>query len=846
MKLKTTVKQTALLFFMSGAACATASAAVHGVCNEPDSVYMFSYSNADGAGGLKLAWSSDGSRWVSIAGGMSFVNSDFGPWGSGKRMIRPHLVQTRGDGRWHCVWEVSKTGKTCAYVDSPNLMDWRSQKYFEKQDLEKYQPKDVYDTWQKTASVGGAEYTGWVQRVAYSTVESLLRFADHRALRFAQNSERTEQDATRFAGLKTVGAKIVANAADRKAISTDFIGIFFEDINYAADGGLYAELVQNRDFEYSAADMARGGGWDHDYAWSIVTGGKQQKMEFGTDNPIHANNKYYAVVNADGTTTVMKNTGYDGIALRKGEKYDFSMFARVAGGKGGKVAVSLLDAKGNEVAAATVSVTAKDWKKLSAVLTAKADVEAGALQLRPLTPCTLNLDMISLFPENTFRGHKNGLRADLAQTLADLKPRFVRFPGGCVAHGNGIDNMYDWKGSIGPLESRKPLRNIWGYHQTRGLGYYEYFQFCEDMGAEPVPVLAAGVPCQNSGIANHNSTCELDTYGQQGGIPMKDMPQYIQDVLDLIEYANGDAKKTAWGRKRAEAGHPKPFNLKYIGIGNEDMITEVFEERFAMIYKAVRERHPEITVIGTVGPFYEGTDYKEGWRVATELKVPMVDEHYYVDPGWMIHNQNYYDNYDRSKSKVYLGEYAAHLPGRPNNIETAIAEALYLTAVERNADVVAMTSYAPLLVKENHTQWRPDLIYFNNNEVKPTVDYYTQQMYGQNAGTHYVNSTVTLDTDRDDVRKRVGVSVVRDERSGDYIVRLVNMLPVEVSADVRLDGMEIQNPTAVKTVLTGDPKDKNARPVTSDFELGGTKFNYAMPKYSFTVIRIKGENKTKK
>lgn len=751
MKLKTKVKQTFFLLLTGSAVGATASAATLNVCNEPDSVYMFSYSNADGAGGLKLAWSSDGSRWESIAGGASFVNSDFGPWGSGKRMIRPHLVQTRADGRWHCVWEVSKSGKTCAYVDSPNLMDWRSQKYFEKQDLEKYQPKDVYYTWQKTASVGGAEYTGWVQRVAYSTVESLLRFADHRALRFAQNSERTEQDATRFAGLKTVGAKIVANAADQKAISTDFIGIFFEDINYAADGGLYAELVQNRDFEYSAADMARGGGWDHDYAWSITAGGKQQKMEFGTDNPIHANNKYYAVVNADGTTTVMKNTGYDGIALRKGEKYDFSMFARVAGGKGG-----------------------------------------------------------------------------------------------CVAHGNGIDNMYDWKGSIGPLESRKPLRNIWGYHQTRGLGYYEYFQFCEDMGAEPVPVLAAGVPCQNSGLPNHNSTCELDTYGQQGGIPMSDMPQYIQDVLDLIEYANGDARKTAWGRKRAEAGHPKPFNLKYIGIGNEDMITEVFEERFAMIYKAVRERHPEITVIGTVGPFYEGTDYKEGWRVATELKVPMVDEHYYVDPGWMIHNQNYYDHYDRSKSKVYLGEYAAHLPGRPNNIETAIAEALYLTAVERNADVVAMTSYAPLLAKENHTQWRPDLIYFNNNEVKPTVDYYTQQMYGQNAGTHYVNSTVTLDTDRDDVRKRVGVSVVRDERSGDYIVRLVNMLPVEVSADVRLDGVELQGATAVRTVLTGDPKDKNASPVTSDFGIDGAGFNCAMPKYSFTVIRIKGENKTKK
>lgn len=846
MKTKLIVRQTAFFVAMSGAACTTASASVLDVCNEPDSVYMFSYSNADGAGGLKLAWSSDGDRWESIAGGMSFVNSDFGPWGSGKRMIRPHLVQTRRDGRWHCIWEVSKTGKTLAYVDSPNLTDWRSQKYFDKQSLGKYEPTDVYDTWNKTVTVGGAEYTGWVQRVAYSTVENLLRYADHRSVKQARNAERTEQDGTRFAGLKPVEAKIVANVTDKKAISTDFIGIFFEDINYAADGGLYAELVQNRDFEYSAADIARNGGWDHDYAWSVKNNGNQQKMEFATGNPIHENNKYYAVLKADGGNTVMQNTGYDGIALKKGEKYDFSMFARVAqGSKGSKVAVSLMDENGNEVAATTVSVTAKDWKKLNAVLTVKADVKAGTLQLRPLTACTLNLDMVSLFPQKTFRGHKNGLRADLAQTLADLKPRFVRFPGGCVAHGNGIDNMYDWKGSIGPLESRKMLRNIWGYHQTRGLGYYEYFQFCEDMGAEPVPVLAAGVPCQNSGLPNHNSTCELDTYGQQGGIPMADMPQYIQDVLDLIEYANGDAKKTVWGRKRAEAGHPKPFNLKYIGIGNEDMITEVFEERFKMIYEAVHERYPEMIVIGTVGPFYEGTDYKEGWRVATELKVPMVDEHYYVDPGWMVNNQNYYDNYDRNKSKVYLGEYAAHLPGRPNNVETALAEALYLTAVERNADVVTMTSYAPLLAKEKYTQWTPDLIYFNNNEVKPTVDYYTQQMYGQNAGTHYVNSTVTLDNNRDDVKKRVGVSVVKDERSGDYIVRLVNMLPVEVKASVKLDGAEIKTPTAVKTLLTGAPKDKNARSVTSDFELCGAEFPYTMPKYSFTVIRISNGN-TKK
>ena len=459
--------------------------------------------------------------------------------------------------------------------------------------------------------------------------------------------------------------------------------------------------------------------------------------------------------------------------------------------------------------------------------------------------------MISLFPQNTFKGHKNGLRADLAQTLADLHPRFVRFPGGCVAHGDGIDNIYDWKGSIGPLEARKPLRNLWGYHQTRGLGYFEYFRFCEDIGAEPLPVLAAGVPCQNSGTHSHyadncpqGANKELMRYGQQGGIPMEEMPAYIQDVLDLIEYANGDARRTVWGRKRAEAGHPKPFNLKYIGIGNEDMITEVFEERFAMIYKAVREKHPEITVVGTVGPFYEGTDYAEGWRLATELGVPMVDEHYYVDPGWMIHNQDYYDRYDRTKSKVYLGEYAAHLPGRPNNIETALAEALYLTSVERNADVVEMTSYAPLLAKEGHTQWNPDLIYFNNTEVKPTVGYYTQQMYGQNAGTQYITSHITLSNGQEAVRKRVGVSVVKDEATGDHIVKLVNLLPVEVSSTVKLKGIDLQNPSAVKTLLTGDPKDKQARSVTSTFDIGGTEFPYTLPAYSFTVIRIH-ENKGK-
>jgi alpha-L-arabinofuranosidase len=514
-------------------------------------------------------------------------------------------------------------------------------------------------------------------------------------------------------------------------------------------------------------------------------------------------------------------------------------------GKGGKVKVALVSKEGREIAQTTVNVGGTAWKKRQAVMTVSQDEAEATLQLTPLVGGTYAFDMVSLFPQNTFKGRKNGLRADLAQTLADMKPRFVRFPGGCVAHGDGLDNMYDWKGSVGPLEARKPLANIWRYHQTRGLGYFEYFQFCEDIGAEPVPIVPAGVPCQNSGHGAYHTHNLITEKGQQGGIPMEHMDAYIQDVLDLIEYANGDARKTKWGRVRAEAGHPKPFNLKYIGIGNEDMITEVFVERFTLIYRAVKEKHPEVTVIGTVGPFYEGTDYEEGWALADKLGIPMVDEHYYNPPGWFINNQDFYDRYDRSKSKVYLGEYAAHLPDRSNNIETALAEALYLTSVERNADVVTMTSYAPLLAKEGHTQWNPDLIYFNNTEVKPTVGYYTQLMYGQNTGTEYLPSEVKVNIRRESVRKRIGVSVVRDAHTGHMIVKLVNLLPVAARMEVELPSLEGMKKTAVKTVLAGDPKDKNARPVESAMEVS-EKFAYELPAYSFTVIRIQKELTKKK
>ena len=820
----------------------SASAKVDGVMNEPDNVYLFSYCTAQDGGrsGLKFAWSADGEQWFSIGNGWAFVKSDFGAWGSFKAMFKPHLQQSKEDGTWYCTWYLNKEGEAMAKVASPDLLRWKAQQYFMTADKDKYAEKNCFPTEEMTIRLDGHTVEGWAQKVPYKQVLDMIRFAEHKMYRAQLHDERTEDDAIRFAGLKPVEVSVKVDGAQSKPISEHLVGIFFEDINYAADGGLYAELVQNRDFEYSSKDHRN---WNSQYAWSVKNG--DASFTVAEENPIHANNPHYAVLDVKQPGASLVNAGFDGIAVKKGEKYDFSLFSKMLEGKGGKLKVALVNKEGKTIAQANVTVSSAAWKKQKAVMLVSEDAADATLEVTPQVAGKYALDMVSLFPQNTFKGRKNGLRADLAQALADMKPRFVRFPGGCVAHGDGVDNIYDWKGSVGALEERKPLRNLWGYHQTRGLGYFEYFQFCEDIGAEPVPVLAAGLPCQNSSTHAHHTHDFVTGNGQQCGIPMEEMDEYIQDVLDLIEYANGDAKKTVWGKKRAEAGHPKPFNLKYLGIGNEDMITEVFVERFTMIYNAVREKYPEIIVVGTVGPFYEGTDYEEGWDLATKLNVPIVDEHYYNTPGWFINNQDYYDRYDRNKAKVYLGEYAAHLPGRPNNIETALAEALYLTSVERNADVVTMTSYAPLLAKEGHTQWNPDLIYFNNTEVKPTVGYYTQLLYGQNAGTEYLASDVRVKTRQDAVKKRIGVSVVRDAHTGDMIVKLVNLLPVAAKMDVELPSLEGMKKTAVKTVLAGDPKDKNARPVESAMEVS-EKFAYELPAYSFTVIRIQKELTKKK
>ncbi len=792
---------------------------------------LFSYSTPDGKSGLRLAWRADSTEaWQSLGNNFNFVSSDFGPWGSHKRMHSPRLLVNAADGMWTCVWDASANGDSTvtALAVSPDLIKWQPQRYFANPlDL----PRDMHPAntiLPDSAMIGNQKVAGYRQQVPPALIDNLKNYVAERNRLSILYSQHAKDDATRFASLGTVSFNAKAEPAGAKEISDKLIGIFFEDINYAADGGLYGELIQNRDFEYSPSDRKGDASWNSRHSW--VTDGNGN-LSISTTAPIHPNNPHYASVNGPLTLT---NLGYDGITIHKKEKYRLTVALRTPHAV--KIPVTLTDSAGKIIARTSIRTKpSAEWVKYNAVLNAASASTAARLNLEIPSAVTADIDMVSLFPVNTYKGRVNGLRNDLAQTLADLKPKFVRFPGGCVAHGNGIDNIYDWKGSIGPLEARKPLRNIWNYHQTRGLGYHEYFLFCEDIEAEPLPVLSAGVPCQNSGIPGHHSHEPLTTFGQQCGIPMDEMGAYVQDILDLIEYANGDPS-TTWGAKRAEAGHPEPFNLKYIGIGNEDLISEIFIPRFKMIFDSIKANYPEITVVGTVGPFYEGSDYDAGWKLAEELNIPMVDEHYYVDPAWMIHNQDYYDNYRRNGTKVYLGEYAAHLPGRPSNIETALAEALYLTSVERNADVVSMTSYAPLLAKQNHTQWRPDLIYFNNDSVMPTTDYYVQKMFGNNSGSRYIPATIAVSDSNPDVRNRFGLSIVYadSKQGGDYIVKLVNLLPVEIKGNLDLAPLGITATEVSAEQLAGAPAETNATPVKTALTLPSV----TLPPYSFTLFRV--------
>ena len=787
-----------------------------------DSLDVLACAPANGAGGLQLAWRANSSQpWQTV--NFTNLSSDFGPWGSHKKMFGPMLTYNPGKGLWTCSWVADSDGYVLASASTKDFKRWSAQHY-------EMSTADRPGVGQY--SLEGRTVYGNVVRMHKSVIDGWKEYAALKSNQAKLYKETMASDPERFAALagQTPAYTVKARPKGKKDISDMLIGIFFEDINYAADGGLYGELVQNRDFEYLPSDSKEH--WTALTAWNFPEEAKGTHKVL-TSDPIHPNNPHYLQATANAAGYAIENEGYDGIALVPGQ-YDLSIKAKGSA----PLKAKLVSDDGLELAATDINVSSGGWADYGATLSVGENADKCRLRIEFAAPGEACLDMVSLFPQATFKGRKNGLRADMAQVLADLHPRFVRFPGGCVAHGNGIDNIYDWKGSIGKLEERKPLRNIWGYHQTRGLGYFEFFQFCEDIGAEPLPVLAAGVPCQNSGIKSKCSHDKVTSLGQQGGIPMEEMGAYVQDVLDLIEYANGPATST-WGAKRAAAGHPEPFNLKYIGIGNEDMITEVFEPRFKMINDAVRKTYPDIKVVGTAGPFYEGTDYERGWEIAREQQLPLIDEHYYVDPAWLIYNRNFYDSYDRKGTKVYLGEWAAHLPGRPSNVETALAEALYLTDVERNADVVAMTSYAPLLAKDGHTQWRPDLIYFGNTDIRPTVDYYVQQLYGQNSGDKYVPAESSLSVNDDKARARVGSSIVIDSASGDVIVKLANLLPCEVAANLDLSGLGIKKDKPQAVCISGAPADSKATPQPTDVKsLRSGKLAHTLPPYSFTVIRF--------
>ena len=636
----------------------------------------------------------------------------------------------------------------------------------------------------------------------------------------------------------SVGKTFAQPAKGGKPISPDLFGLFFEDINYSADGGLYAELVQNRSFEYNPEERRE---WSPFSFWEYITPGfSYGRISVETKAPLHPNNPHYMVLDVEhvgheaqntGESGVgLKNSGFDGMVVRAGEKYNFSMFAQQLSDAPVLLSVSLQTPKGKVLAVTSVSTASKAWQKYTATLAATESTDSASLVVLAKSEGKLALDMISLFPEKTFKSRPNGLRADLAQKLADMKPAFIRFPGGCLVHGDGLGNMYRWKNTIGPVEQRKAQRNIWGYHQTAGLGYFEYFQFCEDIGAKPLPVVPAAVSCQNSG-----GTWRIGGTGQKA-LPEEEMDEYIQEILDLIEWANGPAT-SEWGAKRAAAGHPEPFNLEYVGIGNEDKITPEFGDRFKEIYAAVKAKHPEIKVIGTVGPFHSGEDFEKGWKIAEDLKLQMVDEHYYVQPEWLMGNVHRYDNYPRTSSKVYLGEYASW----GNKLKNAISEAAYLTGLERNGDVVHMASYAPLLAKKGFTQWTTDMIFFDNVNILLTPNYHVQKMFMTNQGETWFDKVIS----KNEADTTLAASCVQETKTGDIILKMVNYSDTGKPMKVNLSKFGKIALQAEKTVLSGQSGDENTfgnlqkvAPVSSVIEVSKS-FDYIAPPMSLTVIRIK-------
>lgn len=616
-------------------------------------------------------------------------------------------------------------------------------------------------------------------------------------------------------------------------------GIFFEDINYAADGGLYGELVKNRSFEFPDALMG----------WKAFG-----KFEVKNDGPFERC-PHYVVLGYSGhndAATGLQNEGYFGIGIEKAEDYRFSVWAKAVSGDA-TVEVSLVDEntmeEHQEFATAELKVSGNEWKKYELVLKPAKTVQKANLRLLLKGKNSVALEHVSLFPKHTFKDRDNGMRRDLAQALYDLHPGVFRFPGGCIVEGSSLEQRYQWKNSIGPVENRPLNGNRWlstfnyrlfpDYYQSYGLGFYEYFLLSEDIGAEPLPVLNVGMACQ---YQNWNNP--------KAHVPVDSLQPYIQDCLDLIEFANGDVN-TTWGKKRAEMGHPAPFNLKFLAVGNEQW-DNLYYERLRPFVKAIKAKYPNIKLIGTSGPDSEGEMFDKGWKAMKELKADLVDEHFYRDEHWFLSHGLRYEGYDRKGPKVFAGEYACHGKGKKwNHFETSLYEAAFMTDLERNADVVDMATYAPLFAHVDGWQWRPDMIWYDNTRMFKTVSYYVQQMYACNKGTNVLPLTMNgKAVAGQEGQDGLFASAVVDKQKGEVIVKVANTSDKTQEVTLNLNGLKGSRSASLTTLQCDNMDAENTldnpnkiRPVettaTCESKKNATVLSDKLPAKSFRMYKIK-------
>ena len=614
-------------------------------------------------------------------------------------------------------------------------------------------------------------------------------------------------------------------------------GVFFEDINLGADGGIYAELIKNRSFEFYQPLM----GWKVTQntfnEGSVLIVNREEK---NTNNPRFIRITKEAAADTLGIT----NEGFRGMGIKKGLRYDFSvMYHQPTAGL--TLHIDLVNMAGKVIGTTTLqpAVTANAaWGKAVASFNATDSSLKGKLNIWFEGAGKIDLDIISLFPEDTWKKRPGGMRADMIQLLADMKPGFIRFPGGCIVEGHELSTRYQWKKTIGPIEERQLSINRWNnefahrptpdYFQTFGLGFFEYFQLAEDIGASPLPILNCGMACQFN-------TAEV--------IPIDQLDPYVQDALDLIEFANGDAT-TQWGKVRATMGHPAPFNLKMMGVGNENWGPQ-YLERLKIFSKAIKARYPDFKIVNSSGtdPNGERFDYLNG--ELRKMNADIIDEHYYRRPEWFLANAARYDNYPRNTSKIFAGEYAAQSDhtvsiDNKNNTETAIAEAAFMTGLERNAAVVNMASYAPLFAHIDGWQWTPDLIWVNNLQSYGTPNYYVQKLYSTNKGTNVVPAL--MDGIAVSGQDSIYVSAVIDKTSSDVIIKVVNASGSNINKMITITGAKKLSGAAIATVLKSNSvlevnsfATPNAvSPVNSTMQLKGNKLTASLPAHSFTVYRI--------